>query len=105
MNKPAKPWKRSRWHCRKCGVHTSHKREYYVVHDELWHGVVERWKIPADEHGQVGMICISCFEQLLGRRLTKQDFIDCEINRLDCQWNIKSDRLCDRLQYEGNKNG
>jgi hypothetical protein len=98
MTKPTKPWKRSRWHCRKCGVHTSHIGEYYMLRDELWQGVVDRWKIPADERGQVGMICVRCFEQLIGRRLTKRDFIDCELNRLDCQWNIKSDRLCDRLQ-------
>ena len=98
MRKPAKPWKRSRWHCRKCGVHTG--REYYMLRDELWQGVIERWKIPADEYGQIGMLCVACFEQLLGRRLTKQDFIDCELNRLDSRCTIKSDRLCDRLRDE-----
>jgi hypothetical protein len=81
-------------------VHTGDIGEYYMLHDEVWQGVIERWKIPADEHDQVGRICIGCFEQLLGRRLTKQDFIDCEINRLHCRWNIKSYRLCDRLRYE-----
>jgi hypothetical protein len=99
MKKP-KPWKRSRWHCRKCGVHTGDIREYYMLRDEIWQRVVERWKIPADEYGAIGGLCIGCFEQLLGRRLTKQDFTDCEVNRLDCSWNIKSDRLCDRLRDE-----
>lgn len=93
----AKPWKRSRGHCRKCGVNTRDIGEYYSLHNEVWQGVVDRWKIPADKYGNVGMICIGCFEQLLGRRLTPQDFRDCEINRLDCQWNIKSDRLCERI--------
>jgi hypothetical protein len=98
MNKRAKPWRRSRWHCRKCGVHTGEKGEYYMLWDALWQGVIKRWKIPTDEYGDVGMICVNCFEQLLGRRLTKQDFVDCEVNRLDASWNIKSDRLCDRLR-------
>jgi hypothetical protein len=88
-NKPAKPWKRSWWHCRKCGVHTGDNQEYYMVQDELWQWVIERWKIPADEYGEIGR-CIGCLEQLLGRKLTRQDFTDCEVNRLDCWWNIKS---------------
>lgn len=92
-----KPWKRSKRHCRKCGVNTSDIGEYYMVHDDLWQGVIDRWKIPADQYGQVGMICIGCFEKLLGRQLTSQDFTDCEANRLDCRWNIKSDRLCERI--------
>jgi hypothetical protein len=96
MGKPAKPWKRSRWHCRKCGVHTG--SEYYMLHDEVWQRVVDRWNIPTDEYGDIGMICVSCFEQLLGRRLTREDFTDCEVNRLDASWNTRSDRLCDRLQ-------
>lgn len=79
-----------------CGMHTGN--EYFMVRDELWQGVVERWKIPTDEHGQVGTLCVNCLEQLLGRRLTKADFIDCEVNRLDCSSNFKSDRLLNRLQ-------
>ena len=96
-NKPAKPWKRSRWHCRKCGVHTGDIYEYYMVHDDLWQGVIDRWKIPADEYGQIGRLCIGCLEQPLGRKLTKQDFADRDVNSLDCPWNIMSDRLIDRL--------
>lgn len=92
-----KPWKRSRRHCRKCGVDTCDIREYYSLHNEVWQAVVDRWKIPADERGQTGMICIGCFEKLLGRQLTSQDFKDVEVNRLEWPWNIKSDRLCERI--------
>jgi hypothetical protein len=71
-----------------------------MVDDALWQGVADRWKIPADAHGDVGMICVNCFEQLLGRKLTKDDFSDAEINHLDCEWNLRSDRLCDRLTVD-----
>lgn len=92
-----KPWQRSRWICPKCGVHTGKNREYYSVHDELWDGVLDRWKL--NKYGN-GMICIGCFEKLLGRYLNKHDFKDCEVNSLECVWNLKSDRLCDRLTSE-----
>jgi hypothetical protein len=96
--KLARPWKRSRRHCRKCGIHTCDVGEYYMLHDELWQSVINRWKIPRDEYGEAGMICIACFEALLGRKLTKQDFTDCPVN--DLTKSDKSYRLRDRLTSE-----
>jgi hypothetical protein len=93
---------RNHWRYVKCGVHTGKINEYYVLHDELWQRVVDRWKIPPDKRGESGMICIGCFESLLGRKLTKHDFKDCPVNDLTRYWGFdKSDRLRDRLTAGG----
>jgi hypothetical protein len=86
----------SKSHCRRCGVNTSKIHEYYVLHDEIWDGVVTRWKLPLDRYGESGMMCVGCFEQLLGRRLTKGDFLDCPVNEPLGAW-PKSVRLYQRL--------
>jgi hypothetical protein len=96
--KLAKPRKRSRWHCRKCGINTYRNDEYYMVHDKLWQIVIHRWKIPTDECGEAGMLCIGCFESLLGRKLTRRDFTDCPLNMAPlADGSFQSDRLYDRL--------
>jgi hypothetical protein len=66
--------------CRKCGVNTSEIGEYYGLRTELWQGVVDRWKMQTDKFGQAGMLCVLCFENLLGRALTSEDFVDCPLN-------------------------
>src|SRR5262249_37676423 len=99
--KLANPGTLRRGDCRKCGINTHKINEYYMLHAELWQSVIDRWKITVDEYGEAGMLCIGCFESLLGRKLTKQDFSDAPINELDCPGFIKSDRLCDRLAAGG----
>ncbi len=70
--------------CALCQVDTYAIGEYYVVNDELW-----------NEYGAGdNMLCIGCFERLLGRELTCLDFIDAEINTED---KMRSARLVDRL--------
>ena len=71
---------RSVFDCKRCRVNTSKLKEYYALKDEIWNSVVDRWRMPKDRHGQAGMLCIRCFESLLGRPLTSSDFLDCEIN-------------------------
>ena len=72
--KSPEPGSRKRFECRKCGVNTLDIGEYYMVHNELWQSVIDRWEIPLDKYGEAGMICILCFENLLGRVLTEADF-------------------------------
>jgi hypothetical protein len=71
---------KNRWHCRKCSVNTSEINEYYSLRPEVWNSVIDRWKISKDKDGQAGMICIRCFESLLGRPLITRDFSDCPLN-------------------------
>jgi hypothetical protein len=61
-------------------VNTSEIGEYYGLRTELWQDVVGRWKMQTDKFGQAGMLCIHCFESLLGRALTSEDFVDCPLN-------------------------
>jgi hypothetical protein len=66
--------------CGKCGVNTSEIGEYYGLRTELWQGVADCRKMQADGFEQAGMLCIRCFENLLGRTLTAEDFVDCPLN-------------------------
>jgi len=44
--------------------------QYYSVKNELW-----------EQYGfGLGLLCLPCFEKRLGRKLTKDDFIDCPLN-------------------------
>lgn len=105
--KLAKPWSRARSLCRKCGVNVNKRGEYYMLRNEVWQEGIERGQVPIDKYGQAGMLCIGCFEELLGRQLTRADFSD--------HWQEKakaflddlipmdghiSDRLYDRLTTE-----
>jgi hypothetical protein len=90
-----RPGSRCRSNCRKCGVNIYDISEYYMLHAELWQSVVDRWKMPIDEYGHAGMLCIRCFENLLGWTLTAEDFTDCPAN--DENRITGSDRLRHRL--------
>jgi hypothetical protein len=78
----------------KIGAHESQNKTY-MLHAKLWQSVVDRWKMPIDEYGHAGMLCIRCFENLLGRTLTAEDFADCPAN--DENRITGSDRLRHRL--------
>lgn len=80
-----------RTYCRDCGIEAWHQwdeaqgcyaHEDFYVHHELWDSVcpddlVEEFR---DENGEVSgrngtyVLCIGCFEERLGRQLTRQDF-------------------------------
>ena len=63
-----------RFICVDCGINTHEINEYYMVYDEVWLSVVDR------KHS--GMLCISCLESRLGRKLNKTDFPPFPINNL-----------------------
>lgn len=54
--------------CKDCGKDTYKKQEdYYMVRHELW----KVWG--------VGMLCMSCMEDRLGRKLNSQDILKCPL--------------------------
>jgi hypothetical protein len=90
-----RPGSYRRLECRKCGVNASKIGEWYMLRNEIWEGIVRRWQIPIDQYGQAGILCIGCFETLLGRTLTAEDFTACPVN--DDYLSRRSPRLQDRL--------
>jgi hypothetical protein len=64
----------SNWNCLDCGKSTRISKEYYMIHDHLWSTVAKNPK---------GMMCISCVEKKLGRKLVPNDFTDCRLNKID----------------------
>jgi len=80
MNRP-----KINWNCLDCKIHTHLIGEYYMLKHDLWKIV------NPDYHG---MLCISCVEERLGRKLKKRDFLDCLLNNND---SFKSDLLIKRL--------
>src|SRR5215831_13134691 len=73
--------------CGGCGVDTDALGEYYMVKDELWE---QAWP------GIEGLLCISCLEERLARKLTPDDFTDCPVNHKQRIF-ARSARLRDRL--------
>ena len=53
--------------CTNCKKKTE---DYYMLHDALWYSVAEAWET----------LCIVCFEERLGRELTKDDFSNVPVN-------------------------
>ena len=62
------------WTCKDCKKDTflSSDIDYYMVTHELW----KKYGVGED------MLCISCFEDRLGRKLTKNDLLDCALNEI-----------------------
>lgn len=73
------------WWCADCSIHTGIIGEYYMVTHDLWHkyGVVR------------GMLCLSCLESRVGRRLCASDFPDLPVNNPFRVW--KSDFALSRM--------
>lgn len=61
--------------------------EHYFIHTETWFSVVG---------SIVGMLCVGCLENRLGRKLTPKDFPDVTIN--SPKHGNKSQRLLDRIK-------
>lgn len=55
----------------------------WSVHTELWNEVMfSNGYTKKNEVGSAkGMICIKCFEEMLGRKLTENDFTNTQDNR------------------------
>lgn len=56
--------------CTDCKENTFAKKEYYMLHDEVWCSVASKFE----------MLCVSCLEKRLGRSLNMNDFVPMPIN-------------------------
>lgn len=57
--------------CQDCSKHTAGS-DYYMIKNDLWA------QVHPNRHG---MLCLSCLQTRLGRRLEKSDFIDAIVNQ------------------------
>lgn len=64
--------------------------EYYMVTNRIWKRVNPK---------QVGMLCIGCLEERLGRKLMHADFLWCPLNVMNV-FDRSSKRLKSRLGCE-----
>jgi hypothetical protein len=72
--------------CMDCGVDTRAKDEYYMLKDELWRTINPL---------VVGMLCLECAEDRLGRPLHRGDFSAAPMNKL---FALRCAALAERLQ-------
>ena len=77
---------RKKWLCLDCKIDTGKIREHYFIETELWLSVVG---------SKSGMLCVSCLEKRLGRKLSPADFPQVHINNPKLYG--MSARLLDRL--------
>lgn len=77
---------RKRFLCLDCNVDTGKIGEFYFIKTDIWLSVVQ---------SKQGMLCISCLENRLKRKLTSQDFTNCYINRQKQNMSLK---LLNRLK-------
>jgi len=59
--------------CMDCGKDTFSSKEYYSLNDPIWKSICTK-----DERG--GMLCLSCAQVRLGRKLVEEDFKPTKIN-------------------------
>jgi len=56
--------------CKDCQENTFTKKEYYMLHDEIWCSVASKFE----------MLCVTCCESRLNRELNSDDFVKLPIN-------------------------
>lgn len=76
---------KSKWLCVDCGSCT--KLEHYFLKNDVWFNEAKM--------GETGMLCITCVERRIGRKLNRNDFTDCHLN--DPRRYSKTAVLIDRL--------
>ena len=74
--------------CARCGVSTAKIGEHFFLKNEVWHTAH-----PTER----GFLCIGCIENIIGRRLNKDDFTEASINKPQ-RGVFQSQRLVDRLR-------
>ena len=79
---------RSKFLCLDCQVDTGKIYEHYFINTDTWMSVVG---------SKTGMLCISCIEQRLKRKLVASDFPDVTIN--NPKYAKMSLRLLDRINH------
>lgn len=63
-------------HCNFCGKDVfKHPLDYFMVKDEVWHEVCDN-----DYVDPRFVLCRHCVEEILGRKLLDEDFIDAPVN-------------------------
>lgn len=78
--------------CHDCGIDTGAIGEYFTLQHDLWKTLMPG-KLSKD------FLCVTCLEYRLGRKLSKQDFVDCLANKLEFSFK-KSELLINRLTRE-----
>ncbi len=78
---------RRKFLCLDCRIDTGRIHEHYFVNTDLWLSVVG---------SKTGMLCISCLEGRLGRKLVASDFPNVTIN--NPRFESKSARLMNRMK-------
>lgn len=81
---------RSKFLCIDCRVDTGKICEHYFINTDTWMSAVG---------SKTGMLCISCVEQRLKRKLVSSDFPDVTIN--NPKYAKMSLRLLDRIKNNG----
>lgn len=79
---------RRKFLCMDCHQDTGKLNEHYMLIDTTWYQIHNTNK---------GMLCISCVELRLGRRLTRLDFNTSHVNRMFAGKSM-SNKLLDRLK-------
>lgn len=60
--------------CMDCGINTFFTEEYYMLEDKVWLSITK-------SEERLGVLCISCVEKRLDRKLESNDFSDCSLNK------------------------
>ncbi len=77
---------RKKFLCLDCKVDTGKIHEHYFITTDTWLSVVSSIK---------GMLCVSCLEGRLKRKLSPTDFTNATVN--DPKFEPKSQRLLERM--------
>lgn len=80
---------RRKFLCLDCGVDTGKIHEHYFINTDTWISVVG---------SKNGMLCISCLEKRLDRKLKSNDFPDVSIN--NPKYDAKSSLLMKRMRQK-----
>ncbi len=87
--------KNNRFICLGCKTNTFSIGEHFMLHDDIWRLVNPP---TAKNPTSLGMLCIGCVEERLGRKLTPKDFHKCYLNSRTYK-TARSARLTDRLGF------
>lgn len=75
-----------KYRCKLCNRDPFILGQYFMVHDELWNKVCLDNNIPIKS-----LICRSCFEKLLGRRLRETDLTNCLLNHVHKKYILRTE--------------
>ena len=82
MNRNKKQFKKPHkadYVCENCGFNCTKGGEMFYLHTEIWYRITLKWKGVTT---QKGILCIKCCQDFLGRPLSKGDFNDSYVNKI-----------------------